>query len=688
MLSSKFMIACARIMREEDLPYPEAVRRLGLHHSDMGKTALRRSLPYYGQILSSSVSGARGESWDGTDEERYGRIANPTVHIALNQLRKLVNALVRRFGRPGEIILEINRELKLSKTRKDEIFREQTRNQKENERIKKELTDLGLMQISGEDIKKYKLWEELAPESVARRCPYCGRTISANQLISGSIEIEHILPYSRTLLNTRDNLTVAHRECNQAKKDLTPYEAFGNSPAGFDWNLISEMAASRCKKNGKWKKFYPDAMDRFHEETGGFLDKQLTDTAYLSKAGKDYLSAICDKNSIWVSTGKLTALLRGLWGFNTLLNRGHDTWFKNRSDHRHHALDALVIGLCDRSLVAKAARVNSGRGYRNLDMPPCPIKRQDIEKRLAAIIVSHKPDHGKSGKLYAETALAKHSYPEKIKPDELGEKEVARIIPKSIQQDIAALIKDQGFKKAKKLIQERYEYLRVFRDKWVTRAPLEALSERDIPNICDSLVREDIQNYIKNHPGQKLQDTLSRFSAETNIRSIRYFPKDQIPLLIDSCVNKAYMTGDFYRVDVWKIPQQKGKIKYEGVFISRPEAMRQLYNDTAIRRPDHPAAKRVMRLCKNDIIELSNEKQKELCRIAGFSATRNTIDIRPIYASDTIAAWIKNTRIQLTSSFWPGDCESHNFKSINVLFSGYRVKLVNITVDGRSFYRF
>jgi hypothetical protein len=198
-----------------------------------------------------------------------------------------------------------------------------------------------------------------------------------------------------------------------------------------------------------------------------------------------------------------------------------------------------------------------------------------------------------------------------------------------------------------------------------------------------------VQHFIDGHPGQKLQDVLSQFSSEMAIHSVRYFPKDQVPLPIDSCHNKAYMPGDFYRVDVWKIPLQKGKFKYEGVFISRPEAMRQMLNcdDTSpIRRP-HPAAKLVMGLCKNDIIELSNEKERELCRIAGFSTTQNKVDIRPIYASNTIAAWQKDTNTGLTSPFWPRDCEGNNFKSINLLFTEYQVKLVNITVDGRIFFR-
>jgi len=690
MLSSRFMIDCSEFMLKEWLPYSGAVKKMGLHHSEKEKQDRQRSLPYYGKILAGLVSGAKGESYEGNDEARYGRIANPTVHIALNQLRKLVNALIRRFGNPDQIIMEVARELKLSKTRKDELFREQSKNQKENERIKKELTDLGLIKISSEDIKKYKLWQELATDGIARLCPYCGKTISAKQLVSGAVEIEHILPYSRTLLNSRDNLTVAHRKCNQEKRNKSPFEAFGGNPKGFDWNYIMELAAKL--PFNKRRKFYPDAMVRFHEDEGGFIDRQITDTAYLSKASKDYLSVICDSNAIIVSPGRLTAMLRGSWGFNTLLNRGHDTWFKNRSDHRHHAVDALVIGLCNRNLIAEAARINSDRGYSEIDAPPCPIKRTDIEERLKSIIVSYKQDHGKEGKLYAETALAKHSYVEQINPEDLGEKEINRIVPKTIQTDIALLVQKEGFRKAKTLIQKKYKHLNVFRDKWVTRAPLESLSERDIPNIADPLIREQIQKFVKSHPiqtGQKLQDVLARFSKKTGIYSLRYFPKDQIPVSINSCNNKAYMPGDYYRVDIWRIPQSKGKCKYEGVFVSRPEAMRQQLNgdDAVSLQKPHPAAKFIMSLCKNDIIALSNEMEQELCRIAGFSTTQNKVDIRPLYASDTIAAWKKDTNINLCSAFWPSDIEGNYFKSINVLFNEYKINLVKITVDGRLIYR-
>ncbi|WP_461252113.1 hypothetical protein, partial [Treponema sp. R8-4-B8] len=55
------------------------------------------------------------------------------------------------------------------------------------------------------------------------------------------------------------------------------------------------------------------------------------------------------------------------------------------------------------------------------------------------------------------------------------------------------------------------------------------------------------------------------------------------------------------------------------------------------------------------------------------------------YASDTIASWKKDTNINLCSIFWPSNIDGQYYKSINVLFSEYKIKLVKITVDGEQF---
>ncbi|MCX7656272.1 MAG: type II CRISPR RNA-guided endonuclease Cas9 [Treponemataceae bacterium] len=694
MLSGRFMRDCARIMQEKLIPYHEAVVELGFHHSKEEQPEIQKKLPYYGQVLTALVQNAHGElpkdrkfpNKQAELEYMYGRIANPTVHVALNQLRKLVNALINRFGHPEEIILEVARELKLPRYKKAEIEREQTENQKKNDRAKEELIKLGLIAPSKEDIKKYLLWEELAPEGIARGCPYCGKPISATQLLSNDIEIEHILPYSKTLLNTRDNLTVAHRQCNQVKGQRTPYEAFASNPEGFNWeDIVSRIQRLPSKKRIK---FNPNALKEFQEENQ-FLQKQLTDNAYISRSAKQYLAAICNKNKIWVSTGRLTAMLRGKWGLNTLLNSTHDTWFKNRSDHRHHAIDALTIGLCDRGLINTMARLNSGKGYAELTIPEFPFNREVLQERIKSMVVSSKLDHGKEGKIFKETAMGKIKKIITIPPQELQEDRIPHIIPPKIRQQVENLCKEKSFNDVKKILPKRFTHFYIAEEYWVATCPITALSESDIKEgrIVDPDIRTKLQEYFEqNRHLLKLSEILHRFSVENNIYNIRYTPKDQVPVQIPTAPYKAYMPADYYRVDIWAIPQKNKPPKYEGVYISRAMAY------LTIRPPKpHPAARFIMSLHKGDVILITNKNNsgslKEYALIGGYSTTQNKIDIQPLFASGSIQEWIQNTNPELVSNFWPKDCEKQNYKSINVLFSEYNIRQVKITVDGRVFIR-
>jgi CRISPR-associated endonuclease Csn1 len=703
MLSARFMRECAEVMIKENIPYHMAVQKLGLHHSKEEQPPLHNRLPYYAKILTNFVQNAHGEiphsrtfsNKFAEEEYKYGKIANPTVHVALNQIRKLINALIDRFGHPTEIIMEIGRELKLPQSVKREIEKEQTINQRNNERAKKELEKLSLLVPSKEDIKKYLLWEELAPEGISRCCPYCGKTISATQLLSNEIEIEHILPYSKTLLNTRDNLTVAHRHCNNIKGQKTPYEAFSSSPEGYNWEAI--VARIQHLPYKKRIKFSPNALQAFIDENQ-FLQKQLTDNAYISRATKQYLAAICNKNNIWVSPGQLTAMLRGEWGLNTLLNSTHDTWFKNRNDHRHHALDALTIGLCDRSMINAIAHLNGQGKYARIIIPKFPLNRNKILELLSNMVISIKPDHGKEGKLFNETALGTIKKIRKIMPDELQEDQIQSIIPPAIQNKVKTLINNRSFRSVKKEIQAKFTHFYLAEEKWVSTSAITAISESDITEnrIVDPTIHKKILNayiaYKEKHnidgklTNAQLVELLKGFAQQTNIRAVRYYPKDQKPVRIPSASYKAYMPADYYRVDIWEIPQKNRGPKYEGQFISRAEAC---LNTSSVK--PHPAAKFVMSLYKGDVIILlgkeDNKSFKEYARIAGYATTQNKLDIQPLFAAGTIHDWLTNTNKNLVSLFWPDNNNIQNFNSINVIFSKYNVKKVTITVDGRCFIR-
>ena len=92
--------------------YDQACKNLDIHHSHKKESNTSNELDYYGKVLQTSTVPVRSGS---EEEVKYGKIANPTVHIALNQLRKVVNEIIKDYGKPDQINLEIARDLKNSK---------------------------------------------------------------------------------------------------------------------------------------------------------------------------------------------------------------------------------------------------------------------------------------------------------------------------------------------------------------------------------------------------------------------------------------------------------------------------------------------------------------------------------------------------------------------------------------------
>ncbi len=398
--------------RETDgglVTYAEAVRRAGQdreppwHHSDErdGGKPLDR-LPYYGQVLQRHVLPGSMEDKDrGDDAAFWGRIMNPTVHIGLNQLRRVVNALTARFGAPDQIVVELARELKLNAEQKEREQKRNRENRDANDKRAAKLAELGVPDI-GENRARLKLYEEQqrAGDGVAL-CPFSGRAIGAAQVFTSGIEVEHILPRSRTLDDSAANKVLCFREMNRVKRGKSPFEAFGDTK---EWEDIVSRA-EKLPNNKRWR-FKPDAMKRFEEE-GGFLARQLNETKYLSRLAKAYLGKVCHPDQIYVTPGTLTGLLRGKWGLNGLLG---DDNRKNRTDHRHHAIDAIVIGAMTRGLLQSLSR-DAGRAEQSefdaaLGKIPWPFEnfRDTVRASLEKLVVSNKPEHGKGGALHEDTA--------------------------------------------------------------------------------------------------------------------------------------------------------------------------------------------------------------------------------------------------------------------------------------------
>lgn len=552
------------------LTYDQAVRAAGYHHSDLdrrGEDELLDRLPYYGDALARHVV-ENHDAPHGTQEHR-GRITNPTVHIGLNQLRRTLNAMIAEYGRPAEIVVELSRDLKLSKDRKDEISKQQTANQKANEARIAKLKEIGIETPSGLDLLKMRLWEELDPDDAAnRRCPYSGEQIGLRRLFSSEVEVEHILPFRRTLDNSPANKTVSLRRANRLKGNQTPYEAFGESPPGFEWGEIA-MRAGELPKNKRWR-FQPDAMERFEGREKDFLDRQLVDTQYLSRIAKTYLGLVCPANRVWVIPGRLTHLLRRNWRLNKLLpdhNWAEIGDAKNRKDHRHHAIDAFVVACTRRGLLQRVARAaDENRKGLIADMPePFPgFDYDELHRIINGIIVSHRPDHGRAGKLHEETAygLIKN-------PDDWG-----------------------GYN-------------------LVYRKPFATLNEKEAGRIRDPDLRRRVEEHLgqaKEH-GIPHKEALAEFAKHEGIRRVRLLKKEKDLVTIadaDGRPYKAYAPGDNHRVEIFEMPD--GEWRGEGVTVF--DANRE---DFAPRwREEHPEARLVMRVHKGDLLALEHEGREQV----------------------------------------------------------------------------
>lgn len=410
-LSRKALALILPELRRGVVLYSDAVQAAGFsHHSNISPSAsgeILPELPYYGQPLQRHVGFGSGVVSD-SDEKRYGRIANPTVHIGLNQVRAVVNALIKRYGHPSEVIVELARDLKQSEDQRDEDSKRQAENQKRNARMRTSIAEV--LQISEErvrvaDIQKMVLWEELSFDPAERRCPYSGVQISAQMLLSDAVEIEHILPFSETLDDSLNNKTVAMRAANRAKGNRTPWQAFGaQASAGFSYTDI--LARAEQMPRHKRYRFGEDGYQHWLKEDAGFLARALNDTRHLSKVAREYLCLICPQDTR-VIPGRMTAMLRAKFGLNSVLGLSGE---KNRNDHRHHAVDACVIAVTDQGLLQRFARASASTRERQLDrlvedMPmPWESYREHVQRAVERIWVSHKPDHGHEGAMHNDTA--------------------------------------------------------------------------------------------------------------------------------------------------------------------------------------------------------------------------------------------------------------------------------------------
>lgn len=565
-------------IEEKNCSYNTAMKNLGFDLRQKKNQKIQTQLDYYGKVVPVTTKPVKSGS---KKEVEHGKIANPTVHIALNQLRELINSIIKRKGNPTEIHIEIERSLNISHEEKRQLIKQQQENKKENELIAKELEELG-QNNSFDNRLKIKLWKELNLKNCNdRKCPFCGIQIGIAKIFSYDIQIAHILPFSKTYDQSRANKILAHKACAYKKGNCAPFEIFGDSTFNFISNL---------PKNKQWR-FREGAMEKFEDENN-FRATQLNDKRYLSKVAIQYLAQICPENKIKSINGRLTALLRHHWGLNSILNlhlQRNSEEQKNKQiyDRRYNAVDAIIIGITDANLLQQISLDNLNNNSDKIIINPpkgWDKFRDKVTDAAKEIIISYRKDHDPNSELHSQTFYG--------------------VLNKPIsEQDFYGILNNQDKKKAP----DKAPFNVVFSKK------LSSLSKNEISQIRDKKIREELEELTKDitkgrENKKKLGIILQDFSKAKGIKNIRLL--DKIRTIIKDKYNNGINADAKSHISLWKMP--------DGKLITDPVSnLRAIKNDKEKLKP-HPAAKLLMRLWKGDMVRLTQDGKTITAKITSI----------------------------------------------------------------------
>ncbi|MBV9576784.1 MAG: hypothetical protein JO149_09195, partial [Gammaproteobacteria bacterium] len=161
-----------------------------------------------------------------------------------------------------------------------------------------------------EDKLKHKLWLECG-----RMCPYTGQIINFSDCFSSEVEIEHIIPLSRSLDDSFNNKTLTYRVTNDAKGNMTPLE-FLEKQGG---NILKEFKA---RINSKLNAFSDSKKELFLAENikADFSSNQISNTSYIAKYTRRKMQEVC--RDVQFTNGSATSELRNKdWGLSNLLDK-------------------------------------------------------------------------------------------------------------------------------------------------------------------------------------------------------------------------------------------------------------------------------------------------------------------------------------------------------------------------------
>lgn len=335
---------------EKGLRYDEACLEAGYHHSQLHKVG-EGEHKYLPPLYAGRDKDGRMLFAEDADIPR-----NPVVLRSLNQARKVVNAIIRRYGSPAAVHIEMARDLSRPLDERNKIKKEQDEYQARNQRDREQFIELFGHPPKGLEFEKWRLYREQNGQCVYSQKPLAPSGNVAEIFLEGSTEIDHALPYSRSFDDSKNNKVLVLTRENRDKGNRTPYEYLGGAENSERWQrYVAFVEANKAYRLAKRTRLL--RKDFGAKEAEEFRERNLNDTRYICRFFKNYveqhlkLAEGSEAKRCVVISGQLTNFLRARWGL-----------LKVRSDSdRHHALDAAVVAACSHSMVQRLSNYSRTR---------------------------------------------------------------------------------------------------------------------------------------------------------------------------------------------------------------------------------------------------------------------------------------------------------------------------------------
>ncbi len=563
--------------------YKLAILTLEPGYGAVSMKALRKLIPLMEDGLNyrtacdklSYVEGANRKSTTGEVLPFPPNVRNPVVQKALYQVRRLLHAIVRKYGVPEIVTVELARDMKLSKKQKEESEARNRKNKRERDIARAALRSNGLSEPSHDDLLKYRLWKE-----AGCMCPYTGQPISMGMLLGkeGEVDIEHIIPYGRCLDDSYMNKTICLASENRAvKKEQTPYEAYSSNKERYE-DLLSRLSHMSEMPTGKKRRFELRPEDISLDE---FVTRQLNDTRYICREVSNYLLGLGCR--VQVSKGEATSALRHKWALNVILSPD-GSGEKNRGDHRHHAIDAIVVALTTPSLFKQLSKLSAQTGFgiknrRFLLEEPWKDFHKSVVALIETIVVSHEAHRKITGKLHEDSAYG---------PTD----------------------KDGQFVRRKSIVD---------------------LTAKDLADVRDGAVKAILVQQLERFNGsaeKAFSKPVSHNNPNVVIKKVRLNVRlnPEIVFPISRGGGKPFKYHNLGNNHHVEVIQDKASKKFEFEIVSAAEAARRVRREGSpvVKTDFGPTKKFVMSLCANDCVELTGKDGvRRVFRVKGFAKERD-----------------------------------------------------------------